>query len=892
MAADKPWYQLSSQDVLHKLNTSRHLGLRDKDIIERRRKYGLNIIERKKKINPAMIFINQFKSFLIALLFAAAIISALIGHTLDSIIIFAIVIMNAVIGFLQEFRAEKAVEALRKLSAPKARVIRHGKEINIPASELVPGDIIVLEQGDKVPADARLIEAINLKVDESALTGESISVSKHTEAISKKVVVAERKNIVFMNTIVTNGRALAVVINTGENTEVGKIAKLIEEAKTKETPLQKKLTNVARTLGIATIIITAIIFTAGILRGLNLFDMFLTSISLAVAAVPEGLPAIITITMAIGLERMAKQKAIIRKLPAVETLGSCNIICTDKTGTLTKNEMTVREIYTDGKIIGVTGEGYLPKGDFHLNGKKLNPLRDKHIHLLLHIGALCNGANLYEEKGKWKITGDPTEAALIVLAAKAGLLKDELQKHYENISELSFDAKRKRMSTIHKHENETIAFVKGAPDLLLKHCTHILKHGVVRKITSADKKEILKVSDEMADRALRILGMAYKKIPETTKKYTIENVENNLIFVGLTGMIDPPRPEAKIALEKCKKAGIKVSIVTGDHKITAKAIARELGILTKESKILDGEELENLTDSELEKIVDKVAIYARVSPEHKVRIVNALQKKNYVVAMTGDGVNDAPALKQADIGVAMGLMGTDVAKEASDMVLEDDNFSTIVSAIQEGRGVFENIKKSIAFLLSGNLAEIMIIFAAVLFGLPLPLLAVQILWINLVTDGLPALALSADPINPRVMERKPRPLKESVFHGLRAYLVDYPIILFLGAMVLFWWYLGQQNIAYAQTVIFTSVVIFEMFQALSCRSLTEPILKVKPFVSKWLAVTATATIILQIALVNIPFLQEIFHTTVLSLRDWLIIFAFSSAGFVYLELYKSFKKQS
>jgi len=870
MATERPYYQMSPEEVLSSLHSSRRTGLHDKEVTERRSKYGRNVIARKKKINPITIFLNQFKSFLIALLIVAAAISAAIGHYVDSTIIFIIVIMNAVIGFTQEFRAEKAVEALEKLAAPKARVIRNGKEIKIPAADLVPGDIIILEQGDKVPADARLLEAINLKLDESALTGESVPVSKDIILIRKKVVVSERKNIIFMNTVVTNGRATAIIIGTGMNTEVGKIAKLIEEAEIKQTPLQKKLAGVARTLGIATIVITAI----------------------TVAAVPEGLPAIVTITLALGLERMAKKQAIIRRLPAVETLGSCNIICTDKTGTLTKNEMTVRKLYANGHIIEVTGEGYAPKGTFQIKGKTFDPLKDKHSHMLLHIGALCNGANLYEEKGKWKITGDPTEAALIVLAAKTGLTREILLKKHPNISELSFDSKRKRMSTIHKHEKETIAFVKGAPDILIEYCSHILKDGVVRKLTSADKKEILKADEDMAKDALRILAMAYKKVPEGTRKFTVENIENNLIFVGLTGMIDPPRAEAKDAIKKAEKAGIKVSMVTGDHKTTAEAIAHELGLMTKESRIIEGAELSKMSDSELEKIVDKVSVYARVTPEHKIRIVNALQKKKYIVAMTGDGVNDAPALKQADIGVAMGIAGTDVAKEASDMILEDDNFDTIVDAIQEGRGVFENIKKSIAFLLSGNIAEIMIIFAAVLAGLPLPLLAVQILWINLVTDGLPALALSADPISPYVMEQKPRDRKESVFHGLRAYLVEYPIILFLGAMMLFWWFLGNQDIAYAQTAVFTSVVVFEMFQAFSCHSLREPIIKVKPIVGKWLLIAAAIAIVLQIALVHVPLLQGIFHTTALSLKHWLMIFAFSSIGFIYLEVYKSLKKQS
>ncbi|MBD3262847.1 calcium-translocating P-type ATPase, SERCA-type [Candidatus Woesearchaeota archaeon] len=891
MATDKFWYQLSPEEVLSSLHTSKRTGLTNQEVEKRRQKYGKNILARKKKINLFLIFAKQFKSFLILLLVIAGAIALAVQHYIDAAVIFAIIIMNALIGFAQEFRAEKAIEALKKLAAPKAHVIRNGKKIKIPTQDLVPGDIIVLEQGDKVPADARLLQEINLKVNEATLTGESTTVSKDISALKEKAIVAERKNYVFMNTIITNGRATAVVTETGMHTEVGKIAKMIEEAETKKTPLQEKLADVAKTLGIATVIICAVIFAAGVLRGLGLFDMFLTAISLAVAAVPEGLPAIVTITLAIGLDRMAKRKAIVRSLPAVETLGSCNIICTDKTGTLTKNEMTVRKIYTNGKFIDVTGEGYVPEGEFKLDKKQIKPLDDKQTNILLHIGALCNGANLYKEKNKWVITGDPTEASLIVLAGKAGLTKEHMLEKYPYITELSFDAKRKRMSTVHKHEDKEIAFVKGAPDVLIEHCTHIIKNGKVIRITGADKKEILKASDDMAEKALRILGMAYKEVPTTIKDYTIENIEENLVFVGLTGMIDPPRPEAKKALEQSKKAGIKVSVVTGDYKTTAKAISRDLGLITSESKIITGKELDKLSDKEFEKQADEITIYARVSPEHKVRIVKALQKKGHIAAMTGDGVNDAPALKQANIGIAMGIAGTDVAKEASDMVLEDDNFATIVSAVKEGRGVFNNIKKSIAFLLSGNIAEIIIIFAAVLAGLPLPLLAVQILWINLVTDGLPALALSADPIDPHVMRHKPRLPKESVFKGLRAYLVEYPLILFAGTMALFWWFLKSQNVVYAQTAVFTSIVVFEMFQAFSCHSLDESIVKVKPIFSAWLFAAALIAMSLQVALVYTPVLQNVFHTTALALKDWLIIFAFSSIGFVYLEAYKAFKSR-
>lgn len=880
-------WTLEWKEVEKQLGSDAAKGLTSQEARSRLEKYGPNKLKERKKVSPLVIFANQFKNFLIALLVVATVISAAIGHVVDAIVILAIVVMNAILGFVQEYRAERAIEALERMSAPKARVIRDGKETNIPARDIVPGDVIILEQGDMVPADARLVAALTTMVDESALTGESVPVIKQVEAIkAQDILVAERKNLLFMNTIVTNGRARAIVVGTGMDTEIGKIAKLIGGAEEKETPLQKKMKVVARDIGFLVLGISAVIFGLGVLRGIAAVEMFLTAIALAVAAVPEGLPAIITITLAIGLERLAKSKAIMRRLPSVETLGSTTFICSDKTGTLTKNEMTVKRIYVGGKTIEVSGEGYAPEGEFLSAGKKVDILKDPSGELLIRTATLCNGANLYKDDKGWHITGDPTEAALLVMAGKAGVRKEELVNKLPFVSELSFDAKRKRMTTIHRVKGENVAFVKGAPDVLVERCTKSLSGGKVRKLTQAEKKDILDANEKMASAALRVLGLAYRPLPKAMKKYTAEGVERDLVWIGLVGMIDPPRPEVKDALRLCTQAGIKVAMITGDHKNTATAIGKELGLLHS-TLIIDGEELDAMSDEELESKAEDIAVYARVSPEHKVRIVNALKKRGHVVAMTGDGVNDAPALKNADIGVAMGIAGTDVAKEASDMILEDDNFATIVAAVKEGRGIFENIRKSIAYLLSGNIGEVSIIFTALLAGLPLPLIAIQILWINLVTDGLPALALSVDPIQTGVMDRPPRRLKESPFKGLRPFLLEYPLIMFAGTMAIFYTTFQAHGLVVAQSIAFTTVVFFEIFQAFSCRSLDRPISSIRPAMSKYLALAAASSIGLQLAILNIPFLEAIFHVSSPTLVQWAMILGLGSFGFIYLEAYKA-----
>jgi len=884
MAADAEFYQIGAEEALRNLQSTKQ-GLSARDVSSRLEKFGPNKIAKEKKVHPIVIFISQFKSFLLGLLIFATIISFVLGFVLDAIVILSIVILNAVLGFVQEFRAERAAEALQKLAVLKATVRRDGHTKVISAEELVPGDVILLQTGDKVPADCRLLEISNLKVDESLLTGESVPVEKLVDRIGNSVPLAERKNCVFANTIMAYGKCTAVVFSTGARTEVGKIATLIQEAKPKPTPLQQKLSQLALYLGIGVVGIAAAIFGIGIVQGQDIFDLLLTSISLAVAAVPEGLPAVITITLALGMSRMAKANSIVRQLPAVETLGSCSYICTDKTGTLTKNEMTVKEIYVDDSLVNVSGEGYVPEGDFLLEGKKISATKVKELDLLLRTGALCNDAILEKEEA-WSIVGDPTEGALMVLAAKAGLHKDDLLKLHPEIAELSFDAVRKRMSTINRVDNGYYVFTKGAADLLLDKCSSILKNGRVSKLSTADKNRILKQNESMASKALRVLGLAYKPMKTLPKKLSPEAIEEDMIFIGLVGMLDPPRPEAADAVRLAHSAGIRVSLVTGDHLATGLAIGKAVGLADENSRYLEGSQLDEMSDEQLAALADTIAIYARVSPEHKVRIVHALQSKKYIVAMTGDGVNDAPALKSADIGVAMGLKGTDVAKEASAMVLEDDNFATIVSAIKEGRVIYDNVKKFLRFLLSSNVGEVLTIFAASLIGLPLPLIAVQLLWMNLLTDGMPAVALSVDPADPDVMSRKPRSKEEPpIDRSMVSTIILVSVLMAVGTLLIFNYLLELgTSLVLAQSAAFTSLVLFQMFNVYSSRSQSASIFSLKG--NKWLHLAVLSSILLQLAVLYIPQMQPLFGTSGLDLMTWGIIIAAASSVVIGAELKK------
>ncbi|MFH0922521.1 MAG: HAD-IC family P-type ATPase, partial [Candidatus Micrarchaeota archaeon] len=747
------WHARSHADVLKELESSEK-GLTGGQVRERLVKYGRNELKEGKKKGPLRMFLEQFTDFLVLLLIAAALISGFLGELLDAGVILAVVLLNAIFGFMQQYNAERAIAALKKMVSPKARVLRDGVEKEVDTHELVPGDIIILDEGGKVPADSRLFEAISLECEESALTGESVPSRKEAAVVLKKEqAVAERENMVFLGTVVTHGRAKAIVVETGMNTQVGRIAELVQEVEEEQTPLQRKLEVLGKQLGTAALVAVVIIFLVGVgLRGGNLFEMFLIAVSLAVAAIPEGLPAVVTVTLAIGVQRMAKRNAIIRKLTAVETLGAATVICTDKTGTLTKNEMTVREVFADGKRFEVAGRGYGLTGEFTLNGKRVSALKDEALFLLLKTGVLCNNASLAisSDKKNSSVLGDPTEGSLVVLGWKAGLDFEELREEHEFVSEIPFDSSRKMMSVLRKDGGKTVSFVKGAPEAVLAKCAKILKDGKEIVLSEKDRKEIFDENKRMASQALRVLAFAFKK------NAVEKNAESDLVFLGLVGMMDPPRPEAKTAVEACNAAGIRVIMITGDNRDTAIAVGKELGILRDGLEVLTGAELDEASDEEIDTIIEKTAIYARVSPEHKLRIVNALKRKGEIVAMTGDGVNDAPAIKRADIGVGMGITGTDVTKEASDMIATDDNFASIVNAVEEGRIVFDNIMKSVKYLVSCNIGELLAVFTAIIGGLATPLVPIQILWMNMVTDSAPALALGLEQAEPGVMQRKPR----------------------------------------------------------------------------------------------------------------------------------------
>lgn len=852
MTSEEIWHHLEPDDVFKRLNTGVQ-GLSSEEAATRLGKYGFNELAATQKVSPLKILLSQFKSILILILVVATIISLVTGHGVDALVILVIVLVSAVLGFTQEFRAERALDALKDMLSPTATVIRDGKEVTIAAREIVPGDILVFREGDRVSADARLIEVINLQTNEASLTGESMPVSKEKKKLSEEAPVLDRKNMVFSGTEITSGKGKAIAVATGMNAEFGKIARQVTTAAKEETPLEKRTREIGKWLGIAALAISVFFFILGTLRGMPLLDTVLFSIALAVAAVPEALPAVVTGSLAIGMHKMAKQNALVRRMTAVETLGSTTVICSDKTGTLTKGEMTVRKIYASSHITNVGGVGYEPKGEFHAQ-TEVNVLRDESFSLLMTGSLLCNDSELTAEGDKWRVKGDPTEGALLVVAEKASFKKKEIEKKYPRIGELPFSSERKRMTTVHSTPLEDqIVYMKGAPEIVLERCIHIQEFDKVKRLTGERREDILRIGEEMAGEALRIIGMAYKKIASGTIKFDEESLENGLIFLGFMGMMDPPREEAIKAVEVCKQVGIKPVMITGDHKLTALAISEEIGIYHDGDIMLTGEELEKMSDGELEDIVEKVTVYSRVSPTHKLKIVEAWKKKGHVVAMTGDGVNDAPALKHADIGVAMGITGTDVSKEASDLVLADDNFATIVNAVQTGRWIYDNIKKYLTYLLQANLVEIVVLSTAVLAGFPLPLLPVHILYINLATDGLPAIALGVSPPDPDMMKRPPRNPKETMFTKevryflLRAVLIEVPLLL--------WVFLSSlpQGVGLAQTRLFLVFVSFELVVALSCRSLKYTIFKVRPH--RFLVLTVLWEALLVLVLINIPMVQ-------------------------------------
>ncbi|MBT6226192.1 MAG: HAD-IC family P-type ATPase [Candidatus Scalindua sp.] len=861
------WYQIDSKDSFRKLSTS-EIGLTDKQVRERLLQYGPNKLAEEEKIRRFRILLHQFTSPLIYILLIAAIVTFFLKEYIDSGVIMAVVLLNSVIGYIQEFKAEEGVRALKKLIVPKARVLRDGIEKEVNSLELVPGDIVLLSSGSKVPADLRLFRTIELKIEEAMLTGESIPADKIITTINEdNLTPGDQRNIAFMGTVVASGRANGVVVETGQMTVLGQIAKEVKEVSAFKTPIQDKLDRFARLIGYMVIGFCAIVFWAGIMLGAKASDMFLIAVATAVSAIPEGLPVAVTITMAIGVARMARRNAIIRKLPAVETLGSTTVIGSDKTGTLTKNEMTVRLIFDGEKTYEVTGSGYEPEGMILHEQAAVSLDERENLRQVLRIGLLCNESNVYKEDGQYKVDGDPTEAALIISASKAGLRIEDEKNNHPQIEILPFESERGYMATLHKYKEKKFVFVKGAPEMVLDMCTmRMIDNGL-------DKNKILHVANIFAKEGLRVLAMAYKEVPADLDEITHHDVESNMILTGLQGMLDPPRPEAVDAIRGCKEAGVRVVMITGDHATTASAISGMLGITTGETNVLTGKEIETMADDELFNTVKNYSVFARVAPQHKLRIARQLARHGEIVAVTGDGVNDAPALKAAHIGIAMGGTGTDVAREASDMVLADDNFASIFTAVEEGRVVYDNIRKVTLFLVSCGFGELIAILATIVMGIPIPYIPAQILWLNLVTNGLQDVALAFEPGERGILNKPPRKPKEGILSSLiiqRTFLMG--IVLAVGTLYVFTSGLNSGvSIERARTVALTTMVFFQFYQALNCRSETESIFSMNPMSNLFLFYSMIAAFFAQLAVLYVPTFQWIFRTVPLTMTEWLQI---------------------
>jgi P-type Ca2+ transporter type 2C len=885
------WFDKSVESVIKETKTDPLNGLSAEEVQRRLEQYGYNKLAGKRQKNIFQMLLEQLNDPLIYILIAAAVISFALGEESDAIIIAIVIMINSVVGVIQESKAERAMEALKKLSTPKAIVKRNGEMVEIASEELVPGDIVIIDSGRYIPCDIRLIETANLKIEESALTGESVPVDKDAavKLNAENTPLGDQKNMAFMSTLATYGRGVGIAVGTGMKTEIGKIARMLDEQESELTPLQKKLSELGKFLGFGAVGICALIFIIGIIQGRDLFEMFLTAISLAVAAIPEGLPAIVTIVLAMGVQRMIKENAIVRKLPAVETLGAVNIVCSDKTGTLTQNKMTVTKFYSDGLLSDISS--------FDIN----NPTQK----LLLENIMLCNDA-AYSEESK---TGDPTEIALLEVGVKYNIFRNDLQKEHKRIDEVPFDSDRKLMTTVNEYENSYYVMTKGAMDNLLKLCTSIYINGKSVPLTNEIIGDILNAANTMSDNALRVLGSAYKIIESS--HVDMDSLEKGLTFIGLIGMIDPPREEVKGSIAIAKESGIKTIMITGDHRNTAFAIARELGIAENESQAVFGTELDTLSDEELNTRIDDLRVFARVSPEHKVKIVKAFKAKGNIVSMTGDGVNDAPSLKIADIGVAMGITGTDVAKGASDMILTDDNFATIISAIEEGRNIFNNIKKSIIFLLSCNGGEIIALFFAILLGWASPLKPIHILWVNLITDTLPALSLGVDPGDSDVMKDKPRNPKESLFAGGAGVNLVINGVL-IGILTLTAFVLGlvefsglslsklftegfvrnpsAEALIHAQTMAFVVLSVSQLFHSLNMRNTKKSIFQSGLFTNKYLVASILIGIWLQFVVITFTPLAEIFDVIALSGNEWLTVIILSIMPLVINEIIKFFKR--
>ncbi|MBL5796032.1 calcium-translocating P-type ATPase, SERCA-type [Heyndrickxia sporothermodurans] len=874
------FHEMKEKDVEKVLNSNIDQGLSDSEVEKKRKQFGWNELQEGEKQSALMLFISQFKDFMVLVLLAATLISGLLGEYIDAIAIIMIVLINGCLGFFQERKAEKSLNALRELSAPQVVVLRNGEWSKIPSKEVVVGDILKFSSGDRIGADVRLVHTANLEIEESALTGESVPAVKTIDPITEKnASLGDLTNMAFMGTMVTRGNGVGIVTGIGMNTAMGKIADMIQNAETMMTPLQRRLEQLGKILITVALLLTLLVVIAGVVHGHDLYTMFLAGVSLAVAAIPEGLPAIVTVALSLGVQRMIRNNAIVRKLPAVETLGCASVICSDKTGTMTQNKMTVTHLWSGGNTWTVSGTGYHPKGNFYKDKEEIVPHKEKSLYQLLTFGLLCNHAEIQMKDDEFIIDGDPTEGALLVSAMKARMTRESILKQFTIEKEFPFDSTRKMMSVVVKDKNgKRFVITKGAPDVLIGLSESVLWDGKMQSLSLELQRGIQSSIENLASKALRTIAVAFKPLQEYTNIMHESEAEKGLTFVGVQGMIDPPRPEVKQAIKECHEAGIKTVMITGDHAITAKAIAKQLGILKGKSKVIEGSALNEMSVDELENVVEEVSVFARVSPEHKLKIVKAFQNHGHIVAMTGDGVNDAPAIKSADIGIAMGITGTDVAKEASSLILLDDNFATIKAAIKEGRNIYENIRKFVRYLLASNVGEILVMLFAMLMSLPLPLVPIQILWVNLVTDGLPAMALGLDKPEDDVMKRKPRHPKEGIFaRKLGWKVVSRGFLIGLVTLLAFLtiYRKNPDQLEYAQTVAFATLVLTQLIHVFDCRS-EKSVFNRNPFGNMYLVWAVISSILLMLIVIYVPSLQQIFHTLPIIPKDWLLIVGLSS----------------
>lgn len=885
------WHSQTAQEIARQLEIDINWGLSHQEVLKRRKKHGLNQLAAEKPISPFRIFLRQFNSLVIWVLLIATLISFFLGEWLNASAILMIVFLNSVIGFVLEYRADRAMSALKKLTAPKAKVLREGKQVIILAPEIVPGDILYVESGDVIAADGRLFNLSALKTNEAPLTGESLPVDKNIEIYPIKTLISDQKNKIFMGTSIVYGTGKAIVVATGMKTEMGRIADLLQTASSEQTPLQTKLNQVASRLLWSSFLIVVIIFILGLWRNIPLFTLLMSAVGLAVAAIPEGLPAMVTIALALGVQRMSRRRVLVRHMAAVETMGCLQVICADKTGTLTLGENTARKLMIDKNVYTIFGEGYNLLGDFVCGDTKINPLEDKNLQLMLWAAAACNNAEISEEKKSVKVTGDPTEIALLIVARKAGITLPQINAAMPRVQELPFSSERKRMTIIRHDKEKFVAFVKGAPEVILGRCTTLLSHDGIRVMTTEDQASMRQACIWMASEGLRVLAIAKKETTLIKDKDFSESIETNLVLLGLIGMQDPPHPETKGAIKQCQQAGIKPVMMTGDHPATAQAIAEELGIFLPGDKILTGYDLDSLSAGQLSDHIKQVAVYARVLPEHKLKIIRGFKNHGMIVGMTGDGINDAPALKEAAVGIAMGRTGTDVTKEAADIIITDNNFSSIVAAIEEGRTIYNNIVKSLAYLLAGNAGELIVMFVALLVGWPLPLLPIQLLWINLITDGLPALALATDTSSPDILSKPPREPNQSIMN--KQFFKHILLVGTLTATVTlsaFAYYIATHDLIQARDAAFSILVTAELLRAFGARSWKKNIWQINIFSNLRLFLIISISFSLQIMIHHVPLLQNIFGIGAVSWKECISWVLLGIIPLAVLELAKLLRK--